>query len=292
MLKSMTAFASCEKTNEYLTAACEIRSYNSRHLDIALHISHGYFPLEEKIKGLISSRIARGRIEASVQIRAACKDASSFEIDVSKAEAYYNALEQLKDTFDLRSEITLDLMVSAGIIRPSDINIDMNECWQLVRKCLKEAIDGLDIMRTKEGEAIARDFNLRLDSIKKRTDQIRQESSDLISRYQERLKERISILTNGLIEIDVGRVAQEAAFLADRCDISEEIIRADSHIKQFRAIMASQAPAGRKLNFLLQEFNREFNTMGSKAANETVSHIIVDVKSEIEKIREQVQNVE
>ena len=114
----------------------------------------------------------------------------------------------------------------------------------------------------------------------------------VVQYYQDRLKERIAVLTNGMIEIDSGRIAQEAAHIADKSDISEEIVRAQSHIKQFREIMSSDEPGGRKLNFLLQEFNREFNTMGAKAASVNVSHIIVEVKSELEKLREQVQNVE
>ena len=129
--------------------------------------------------------------------------------------------------------------------------------------------------------------------IEKSLARIENQASNLIRYYQERLKERISNLLKGLVEIDPGRIAQEAALLADKSDISEEIVRAKSHIKQFRSIMDSAEPsAGRKLNFLLQEFNREFNTMGSKAANETISHIIVEIKSELEKMREQVQNVE
>ncbi|MBW2606785.1 MAG: DUF1732 domain-containing protein [Deltaproteobacteria bacterium] len=147
-------------------------------------------------------------------------------------------------------------------------------------------------MRSKEGNFIAADITKRLDYIENCLTQIKDKSHDLLAYYQQRLKERIDSLTKGIVEIELGRIAQEAAFLADRSDISEEIVRAASHLKQFRDIADSEESSGRKLNFLLQELNREFNTMGSKTEKAHISHIVVDVKSELEKIREQVQNVE
>jgi uncharacterized protein (TIGR00255 family) len=292
MIKSMTAFGACEKTNGKFTVVTEIRSYNSRHLDIVLRIPGSYLSLEEKIKTLISSRITRGRIETAVQIKAQVNDACQFEIDEQKAIAYYNALIQLKQLFGLQSEIPLSLLVGNGIVKPAEVDMDTDAIWDVLRDCLTGALDEIDAMRIREGNAIAMDFEKRINYIEECIDQIQQASAGLLSHYRSRLENRMSILTNGLIEIDPGRLTQEAAFLADRSDISEEIVRALSHIKQFRSLMASEDPTGRKLNFLLQEFNREFNTMGSKADNQNISHIIVDLKSEIEKIREQVQNVE
>ena len=161
-----------------------------------------------------------------------------------------------------------------------------------MKNCIDVALDDLDAMRKREGDVIARDFDDRLKYIEKSLREIQKASSGLLPIYQERLKDRLSSLTNGMVEIDPGRIAQEAAFYADKSDISEEIVRTHSHLKQFRTIMAAEEHAGRKLNFLLQEFLREFNTMGAKAGNADISHIIVAVKSELEKIREQVQNVE
>lgn len=292
MLKSMTAYASSEKIFQNLTVSTEIRSYNSRHLDIVLRIPNGYLSLEEQIKGMLSAQITRGRVEATVQIRASGDNTSAFEVDEVKAKAYHSALVQLRDLLGLESSIPLEIIAGGGIIRPAEVAIDMDAYWQVVRESLVAAISDHDAMRSREGAALFKDFEERLCYIETCMTEIEEASSGLIAHYKERLQERISVLTNGLIEIDLGRIAQEAAFLADRCDISEEIVRARSHIQQFRAIMAAQEPAGRKLNFLLQEFNREFNTMGSKTGSQKVSHIIVDVKSEIEKIREQVQNVE
>ena len=293
MLKSMTAYAKSGKSKEKLTVQIEIRSYNSRHLDIALRIPHGYLALEEKLKTLIAGKISRGRIEVNLQVRDDSDEAYAFEINTPKARAYYDGLVQLKDKFDINSEISMDLLVGGGaIIKPVEMALDMEACWPVFKDCMDEAINNLIAMRKKEGDFLEADISARLDDIEERIDQIQRASSDLLSHYQQRLKDRIAALTKGIIEIDPDRIAQEAAFLADRSDISEEIVRAASHINQFRTIMYSPEPAGRKLNFLMQELNREFNTMGSKTDNTNVSHIIVEVKSDLEKIREQLQNIE
>jgi uncharacterized protein (TIGR00255 family) len=293
MLKSMTAYAKSEKTQEKLTVQIEIRSYNSRYLDIALRIPHGYLALEEKIKTIIAGKVSRGRIEVNLQVRDDTDEAYAFEIDTPKARAYYDSLLQLKNKFNINSEISMDLLISGGsIIKPVEMALDMEARWPVFRDCMNEAITNLIAMRREEGNFLEADISDRLNSIEKCIDQIQKESSDLLSHYQQRLKDRIAVLTKGIIEIDPDRVAQEAAFLADRTDISEEIVRAASHIKQFRTIISSAEPAGRKLNFLVQELNREFNTMGSKTNHSNVSHIIVEVKADLEKIREQLQNVE
>lgn len=293
MLKSMTAYAKSEKTQEKLTVQTEIRSYNSRYLDIVLRIPHGYFVLEEKIKTLIAAKVSRGRIEVNLQVRDDSDEAYAFEINIPRARAYYDSLVQLKDKLNINSEISMDLLVNGGaIIKPVETALDMETYWPAFKDCMEEAITNLIAMRKQEGNFLEADIFSRLDRIEECIDQIQKESSNLLSHYQQRLRERIAALTKGIIEIDPDRIAQEAAFLADRSDISEEIVRAASHIKQFRTIISSPEPAGRKLNFLVQELNREFNTMGSKTNHSNVSHIIVEVKSDLEKIREQLQNVE
>ena len=293
MMKSMTAYARAEKTADEINISTEIRSYNSRYLDVSLRIMHGFNVLEEKIKALIIKKIARGRIEMSLQINDGSDEAYNFEINIPKAKAYYDRLVQLKDQLGLHSEIAVDLLVrEGGVIRSVEIDRDMDAVWPVVRDCVDEALNNLVEMRKKEGEFIALDITGRINRIEESVHLIEKESSDLLFHYQQRLKERIAALTRGMVEIEPERITQEAAFLADKSDISEEIVRVMSHIKQFRTIMNSEEPAGRKLNFLLQELHREFNTMGSKTEKAHVSHTIVEVKSELEKIREQLQNVE
>ncbi len=293
MIKSMTGFARSEKTQEGFEAVAEIRTYNSKYLDIHLHLPNEYSILEERIRALIVSAVSRGRIEIKIAIRDCTENSIEFEIDEKKAIEYYNVLLHLKEKLCIDAQIPLEMIAGAeGVIKPVEIKKNIEAQWLLIKDLLEDALNLIDQMRKKEGEYIARDFETRLENIKKLLDKIEFESRDLLFYYTDRLKDRISALTKDTIEPDAGRIAQEAAFLADRCDISEEVVRVKSHLNQFSLIMNSDEPAGRKLNFLLQELNREFNTIGSKTEKAVVSHAIVDVKSEIEKLREQVQNIE
>jgi len=293
MIKSMTAYAAAESSTDTLSVSVEIRSYNSRHLDIVLRMPSGYLALEEKLKELISARMVRGRLEVKIYIEMETPDTDRFEIDRAKARSLYSALGEVCDEFNLNQEISLETLLHAGgIIKPVEVPTDADAVFPVLRDCLDEALAALESMRKREGDFIARDLFERLDYIELQLEKIKVGSSGLIEVYQQRLKERISHLTQDMVEIDPGRIAQEAAILADRSDISEEIVRSESHLKQFRDIMQSGEAAGKKLNFLLQEFHREFNTMGSKVGNADISHLIIDVKSEIEKIREQIQNLE
>jgi len=293
MIKSMTAFATAEHTLDELTVKTEIRSYNSRHLDIFLRIPPAYQLLEDKIKGLIADRVTRGRLEIRLQVDDRSDEALALEVDVSRAKALVAALKELKSQFDFKNDITLEMLIGAGgIIKPVEKLEKEDIIWPAVKNCINLVLDDLEAMRQKEGDFINKDFEHRLTFIKGCLKEIRKKSNGLLPLYQERLKERVALLTQDIVELDPARVAQEAAFLADRSDISEEIVRAESHLVQFNQIMNAVEPAGKKLNFLLQELNREFNTMGSKIGNAEVAYLIIDVKSELEKIREQVQNVE
>jgi uncharacterized protein (TIGR00255 family) len=294
MIKSMTAFASVDRSGDDLAATIEIRTYNSRHLDIFLRIAPGYTLLEEKIKGLITEKLARGRVEVKVQIKDSSGDESAaFEIDEAKARSYYNALKEMQSLLGIKGEIPFELLITRGdLIQPKEKTYDMDTTWNFLEGCMLEALEALDVMRQREGAYIAGDFMDRLNFIKDCIEAIEKQSLDIPALYQARLKERIAVITAGGVALDAGRIEQEAAILADRSDISEEITRARSHLEQFKVIMGAAAPAGQKLNFLLQEINREFNTIGSKAGKTEISHAVVDVKSELEKLREQVQNVE
>ena len=271
----------------------ESKPTTSRYLDVALRIPHPYLALEEKVKSMVGGKVSRGRVEISVQIKEASSEAYTYEVNALKAKAYLKAANQVKQSLGLETSVSLNMLLSVSdVIKPSEQPRNIENAWSVVSICLQRALGELDDMRVKEGAFIEGDFNQRLERISRNLVQIKSQSGNLIDVYRDRLKERIQILTKGLVEIDPGRIAQEAAFLADRSDITEEVVRATSHIQQFRRVMEGTEPAGRKLNFLLQEMNREFNTMGSKAEKASVSHLIVDVKSELEKLREQVQNIE
>lgn len=292
MILSMTAFASAKHAIPPVSVTCEIRGCNSKSLDISLRLTSGYIALEEKIKSLISEKISRGRLDIQLQISETADVPTAFELDEPRARAYYQILSHINEQFSLNAPISLDVMVAAGIIKPAEPEKDITSVWAVVEPCLSDAICRLIDMRKQEGAFLSEDIRNRLALIETHLTHIQSDSEGLLEYYRDRLIHRIQKLTQGLVDIDPGRIAQEAAFLADRSDISEEIVRADSHIHQFRTIMDAPEPAGRKLNFLLQEMNREFNTMGSKTESASVSYRVVEVKTELEKIREQVQNIE
>ncbi len=293
MIKSMTAFGSAEMVFDGVAVFVEIRSYNSRFLDIVLNMPVEMRPFEEKIRQFISSRVGRGRVEARLRIEDETGERDAFEIDMGRAGNYRNAIAKLKDELNMDVSVSLEFLAGSGrILRPVENVKNADTTWDRVEQCLIQAMDSLDEMRGKEGLMIAADLSKRLDEIETSIRQIENASENMLLVYQERLKGRMEELTRGMADIDPDRIAQEAAFLADKSDVSEEIVRAKSHIDQFRVIQHSGEPAGRKMNFLLQELGREVNTIGSKTLKAEVAHMVVDVKSELEKIREQVQNVE
>jgi uncharacterized protein (TIGR00255 family) len=293
MIKSMTGFASAAATAGGVAVSVEIRTYNSRHLDIALRLPPGYTDLEERARALIAARLTRGRVEAKIHIEDASAALAAVEADLARARAVQAALERVKAELRLPDPVTLEMLLGAGgILKTVQPEADLAAAGSLLESVLIQAIEDLDGMRTREGRALSSDLCTRLDAIEAALGEISRHGEGLSAVYQERLKDRVAVLTQGWVEIDSARIAQEAALLADRCDISEEIVRAGSHLQQFRAIMGSAEAGGRKLNFLLQELNREFTTMGSKIGNAAAAHEIVAVKTELEKIREQIQNVE
>lgn len=293
MIKSMTAFAKAEVTEGNLTVSVEIRTVNSRYLDCMIRVPHGYQGMEDKIKEWVGKTLSRGRVELRLFVSDTSGDSVAYEVNLPKARAYCQALDTLKADLGLTGDIALAQITGVqGLIAAADVAVDMEHQGAVIERCVNQALLELDAMRTVEGDYLKKDFNARLAFIEEAIETIRRDSSDLVAIYQKRLLERIKALCEGISEVDQGRIAQEAALLADRSDISEEIVRAGSHVIQFRTIMDSEEAAGRKLNFLLQEFNREFNTMGSKVGQARVAHLIVDVKSELERLREQVQNIE
>jgi uncharacterized protein (TIGR00255 family) len=295
MIKSMTGFASAAATAGNMAVAVEMRTYNSRNLDLSLRVSPGDAGLEERIRALLSGRLVRGRVEVKIQVEATVDDAARVEADMTRARALVAVLKRLQADLGLAGAPSLELLMACGgILKNAAPETDVERVWPTLEACLTRALGELDAMRDREGRHLAQDLDARLERIEGALKEIAGSAAGLTAIYQERLRERIAALTQGqgLVEIDPARLAQEAAFLAERSDISEELVRAESHIRQFRGIMAAPEAGGRKLNFLLQELNREFNTMGSKIGSADVAHAVVDVKSEIEKIREQVQNVE
>jgi uncharacterized protein (TIGR00255 family) len=289
----MTAFARAEKSTDTIQVIVEIRSLNSKNLDLVLRLAPTYFIFEDKIKAMIKKSLNRGRIETMISIHENTETQDRFEADLDRATEYIHVLKQVIDHFQLKHSIGLrDIMKAGNIIKPLEKENDLEAVEPLVLECLKSAIDDICSMRATEGKSLFFDIDHRLNDIVLSLEKIKALASDQLDYYYQKLHERINNLTHNMIDIDPVRISQEAAILADRSDVSEEITRLESHIQQFRNLMNENEPVGRKLNFLLQEIGRELNTVGSKSGSAEISKIIVNLKSEHEKIREQIQNIE
>jgi uncharacterized protein (TIGR00255 family) len=293
MIKSMTAFAQSSGTCDDITVDIIIRSYNSRHLDMKIQMPEFCQVFEDDIKKIIAKTHMRGRVELKISIQDDTRDNELFEVDEERARSYFAALNKIKNDLGLSSEISMaDVLSARHVIVASTKEQDSAKLWQAIEPAVEKASKELDSMRKKEGENLYSDFADRLAYIENNLQSVETQAATIPVMYKERLMTRIAKLTSDAQELDPVRLSQEAAILADKSDVSEEIVRLHSHIKQFRDILDAEESEGKKLNFLIQEFNREFNTIGSKAGNASLSHLVVDLKSELEKIREQVQNIE
>ena len=217
MIKSMTGYAAAESSQGDITVAADMRAYNHRHLDIVLRLPANYMPLEDKIKALVAGHVARGRVEIRFQIKNESEQAQAFEIDKPRATAIYSALVELNKEFKLGNEVLVEHLLNlGGVIKPVDPPDEPESLWEVMADCLHNGLAQLDRMRQKEGDFIAADLTARLNYIADSLADIKSISSDLLQQYQERLKERIAALTRETVEIDPARLAQEAAFLAER----------------------------------------------------------------------------
>lgn len=293
MLVSMTAYARAEATREEITARVEVRSYNSRHLDVALRLPPEAMALETRIRRVVGGRLHRGRVEMRLGLTDQSPAAADYTIDWARAQALNACLNELNTRLELGDTVTLKTLLRAGdVLQPADRGGPADRFWPAIEAALSAALADVTAMREREGAFLQADLEQRLEVVQSRLERIRGIAADLVPVHHARLAERIRALVGETVDLDDGRIAQEAALLVDRSDISEEVVRAASHLAQFRDYLADDAPAGRNLNFLLQELVREFNTMGAKVGSAEAAHAIVAVKTELEKLKEQVQNVE
>jgi uncharacterized protein (TIGR00255 family) len=293
MINSMTAYARVECPCSTGSVVCEIRSVNSKNLDLSIRLPQGFSEKEEAVKKTVAAKVARGRIEIFLKIDGAGPTPPVSVLNPEAARSYYEALCQLQNQLGISGAIDLALIAAApGVVQLSQPCIDVEENWPAMIQCVEAALDALCGMRAREGSFLRTDFEQRLELIEGFLKGIVQESDGLLAWYQQRLVDRIGALVGNQVAIDPARVAQEAAFLASKSDITEELTRLSTHITHFRSIMDAPEPSGRKLNFLIQEMHREINTIGSKTEKAGVAHRVVDIKAELEKLREQVQNVE
>lgn len=292
MLKSMTAYGRAESLKGTMEFIAEIRSGNNRYREIIQRIPQSLQLFEDRIRSLISSRLKRGRIEISIQIKDNDDKGLKLELNRPLIKAYVSIFDELNKELGCKQSIDLSFFsqLKETIIIKKDI-VDPEEIWPDLKDVIDRAVLTLDTMRINEGKALERDFLERLDKIRRYIDEIRNRVKAIVEDYMDKLRQKINNLIQN-IEISDDRLAQEVAFIADRSDITEELIRIESHLEQFGNYMNQDDVLGRRLDFLLQEINREVNTIGSKAADSLVSQLVVEIKAELEKLREQVQNVE
>ena len=299
MVKSMTGFGRGCYEEDNFSIAIEIKSVNHRYSETAIRLPHFLNPLEDKIRKTILASVSRGRIDVFVTARYTAQGAVEVTVDKSLAEAYHNALREIGGAIGIQSpsiseqaEI-LYLARCPEVITAKEGVFDCEAYWPKIKGAVDEAVNALISMRETEGRNIVADFYKRLDLIEHSVLEIEKRSPQIVEEYQAKLSDRLdALLADKKISADPDRVLQEVAIFADRVSITEEIVRLKSHLRQFRIILESPNPVGRKLDFLVQEFNREANTIASKANDFELAKIVVDVKAEIEKIREQIQNIE
>ena len=294
MIKSMTGFGRSEYSDGKRNIICEIRSVNHRYSDITVKMPRRYSFAEDKIKQTIKEKLVRGKVDVSINVENLTENDVVIKLNQLAAGQYYENLKELKEQFGLSGEIDLSLMAGMPDVLKAVPDVeDEDELTKAILVPVAEASANLEKMRAIEGARLADDLIKKGETIKGIPDQIEERSPLVVKDYMEKLRARIAELLDGAAEIPEDRILTEAAIFADKCAIDEEITRLNSHLLQLKSILTgSESTVGKKLDFLVQEMNREANTIGSKANDITITNHMLNIKSEIEKIREQVQNIE
>jgi len=291
-LKSMTGFGKSEIAIDGRKLRVEIKTVNHRFLDISIREPRFLMFLEDDVRKYIKKHLSRGRVDVFIYYSSERTDAKNVVVDMPLVNAYLKAAEDLSAHAGLENDLTVtSLMRLPDAVNYEDENADEEALRALLYTNLDAALDELKKAREKEGEQLKDDIAGRLDTILSYVEQIEAKEDIVVLEYKAKLKDRIQELLDGA-EVDEQRLAQEVAFYADRCNITEEVVRLKSHVKQFKAATAEDAPQGRNMDFIVQEMNREFNTIGSKTQDSEILKQVIAGKGEVEKIREQIQNIE
>lgn len=292
MLKSMTGFGAALREDESYKISIEVKAVNQRFLETSFHMVHPLYPYEDMMRRQIRDVVARGKVDVFLTCEDKRPQSRSIRVDKDLALAYHQALDDLSDFLHLaRPDEIMDIASYPDVIRMEERQ-ELTGVEGPLREALSEALRQFDAMRQAEGRHIEQDFLARIDRLASCVTRLRELAPSIIASYRQRLQETIKELL-GSHEPDETRLIQETAIYADKVNYTEEVVRLGSHFSQFRAIVSqAQGPVGRKLDFLIQEMNRETNTIASKANCTEAAQLVVDMKSEIEKLREQVQNIE
>ena len=291
-MNSMTGYGRGESSRGGVKFTVEISTVNRKQAELSLYLPREFDSLESKVRDEINANISRGRIVAKVQFNATSSGKSQVRIDHLLAKQYAREYRALAKELKLDGKISVDTVLRApGVLQSSDESLDVESLWKPLRTAVRSALKELLAMRAKEGANLKKDLKKRISALQKAVKTVAKQAPKTASRHREALMERLK--QAGLeLKLDDERVLKEVALYADRIDITEELTRLESHFDQFADYAQSTSPVGRTLDFLSQEMNREVNTIGSKANDPQISRLVVLMKSELEKFREQVQNVE
>lgn len=292
-MKSMTGYGRGEASREGVKITTEITSVNRKQSEITVYLPRELEPLEAQARAELNKRIARGRVTVKVGLHAAEALPGQVQVNVAVAKAYVNELRKMARELKIADNISLEALVRLpGVLGAGDDLSESEKLWPVLEQALIAAMDGLVRMRTKEGAHLAKDLQSRMKSMRKGVATIKAVAPEMVKRYREQLQQRIANAGLPLPPEEDERLLKEVVYFADRSDISEELARLQSHFKQFDDCSKSEEPVGRTLDFLAQEMNREINTIGSKSQDSEIAREVVQFKAELEKFREQVQNVE
>ncbi len=291
MIRSMTGYGKGESSEQHGRCLIEIKTVNNRYGEVSLKMPRSFMGYEGDVRKIVGARVKRGKADLFVQWEATENELAAPSLNKSVAKGYHQAFLDLAHELHVSAEIPLSLIVSQKNVLQETTAEEEKDLLPTLVKAVNMALEKLDSMRLKEGEALKADLVERRNELTALVKDLRERSPNVVEEYQLKLQQRLDKLLNG-IEMEPQRLAQEVALLADRCDITEELVRLDSHFSQFDDALKLNEPVGRKLDFLMQEINREVNTIGSKANDAIITSLVVQMKAELEKMREQIQNIE
>ena len=292
MIKSMTGYGRFEGVVEGRQITVEIKSVNHRYFEFSSRITRGYGFLEERLKGYLQERVSRGKVDVYVSIETLEDADAQVQVNHSLAAGYVHALHELAERYNLRDDLSVSTVSRySEIFSVHKAPEDEDAIWAVVQKGADCAMESFLAMREREGQRMKEDVISHAERILRLVDQIEERSPQTVLEYQQKLQARLEEMLADA-KIDEQRILTEAAIFADKVAVAEETVRLRSHFDQMHQMLESAEPVGRKLDFLVQEMNREANTIGSKAVDSQIAYLVVDIKSEIEKIREQIQNIE
>ena len=293
MAISMTGFGRGEFKNDNYHFLVECKTINHKYCDINVRLPRKISFLEDKIRNYVKTFVKRGRVDLYIKLDLIGSEDVNLKFDDKLATQYVNILKEIKEKFDLQDDISvMNVAKFPEIVKCEEKEEDEDLYWSMLKEALDMSMEKLTQMRKEEGEKLAIDTIERCDILANLIDEIEKYSNTVVDEYREKLNNRISEILENPSIIDENRLAQEVAIFADKSSITEEIVRFRSHIEQLRKTVEKNDSIGRKIDFLIQEMNREVNTTGSKSSNINITNLVVEVKSELEKIREQIQNIE